>query len=100
MPNVVIDGVEYAPIGKYGNIKIVVPQHGSVMVGVFSQEGSIITLHGAACIHMRDTMSGLDKIATGGPTPETMLKPCGTVTIHISTIVAIFDCDESKWVIR
>lgn len=100
MANVVIDGVEYAPVTKSGNIKIVILQRGWVMVGDFTQEGDTVTLRNASVIRMWGTTKGLGEIAANGPTSKTALDPCGVVTIHILTTVAILDCEASKWLPR
>lgn len=97
MANVVIDGVEYAPVNKSGNTKIVILQRGWVMVGDFTQDGDTITLRNARVIRLWGTTKGLGEIALGGPTTKTILEPCGTVTIPVLTTVAMIDCEADKW---
>lgn len=98
MANVTIDGVEYTPVNKSSDIKIVILQRGWVMVGRFVREGEIITLTNANVIRLWGTSKGLGEIALGGPIPKnTILDPCGTVTIHVLTTIAIIDCEAGKW---
>jgi hypothetical protein len=78
-------------------VKIVILQRGFVMVGEFSKEGSDCKLEKAAMIRRWGTTKGLGEIAESGPTPKTVLDPCGVVNFHELTVIASIDCKESAW---
>ena len=78
-------------------IKIVFLQRGNVLVGRLSRDGDMCELTDASVIRRWGTTQGIGEIALGGPTGETVLDPCGTVTFHILTTVMVIDCAEGKW---
>lgn len=80
-----------------GDLKIVFLQRGNVLVGRLSREGDMCTLRDAEVIRRWGTTQGIGEIALNGPTGNTVLDPCGTVTFHVLTSVMVIDCDESKW---
>lgn len=102
-PNTIkIDEIEYVrkddvqPIT--GDTKIVILQRGWVMVGKFERNGSDCKLSKAAVIRSWGTTKGLGEIASGGPTANTKLdKTGGLVQFDYLTVVAMIDCEESKW---
>ena len=83
-----------APIS---GVKICVLQRGWVVVGRVSQIGSTVTIDDGAVIRRWGTTRGLGEIANGGPTAETVLDPVPRVTVHELGVVAMIDCDASKW---
>lgn len=96
--NVIIDGVEYAPISSNGVTKIVILQRGWVMVGKFERNGSECKLHRAAVIRNWGTTRGLGEIAENGPLKDTKIDPCnGLVEFDYLTVVASIVVNEAKW---
>ncbi len=47
-------------------------------------------------IRIWGTEKGLGELISG-PTSKTKLDPCGTTRIPLDAIVALIDCEESKW---
>lgn len=85
-----------------GTLKIVVFPRGWIVVGNVSYvygdgEPASIRLTNASVIRRWGTTKGIGEIAMAGPTSNTVLDPCGVVTSPISSILLIFDCEESKW---
>ena len=78
-------------------IRIVILQRGWVMVGYFSQEGQNCRLDRAAVVRKWGTTHGLPEIAANGPTKETILDKSPTIRFHELTVIAMIDCEESKW---
>jgi len=99
MKNVIIDGIEYAPIKINSDIKIVILQRGWIMVGRLERDGSDCKLHNASVIRKWGTTKGLGEIAKNGPTDKTILDPTnGLVEFDYLTVVASITCEEKKWV--
>ena len=94
---ITVDGIEYAPIVKSGDIRIVILQRGWVYVGRFSQEGPNCKLENAAVVRIWGTTNGLPEIALNGPTSKTVLDPSPTVRFHELTVINTIDCEEGKW---
>jgi hypothetical protein len=95
-----IDDQEYVPAGSVltpGPSKIAILQRGWVMVGTFSQDGERMTLTNASVIRQWGTTKGIGELALNGPTAKTVLDPCGTVSFHELTVVALLDCQDGKW---
>lgn len=98
MNNLIINGVEYTPVKKDGEIKIVILQRGWVMVGRFERKGDDCFLHDACVIRNWGTTKGLGEIALGGPTSSTKLDKCnGTADFHYLTAVACLSVNEDAW---
>lgn len=96
MDKVTVNGVDYYKKESSG-IKIAILQRGWVMVGYFSREGNDCTLTDASVVRVWGTTKGLGEIALGGPTSSTKLDKTGTVQFDYLTVVALLDCEESKW---
>ncbi len=96
-PTVMIDGVEYAPVVKGEEVKILILQRGWNVVGRYRKEGPEHVLTDASVIRVWGTTGGLGEIALGGPTSSSKLDPCGTVRAHELATVAVMDADRSKW---
>lgn len=94
---IVINGEQYRKVQSDSPVKIAILQRGWVMVGRFTRDGSDCTLYDAAVIRAWGTTRGLGEIAQGGPTNKTILDKCGTVQFDYLTVVALMDCEESKW---
>lgn len=98
MKNLVVDGVEYTPIEKGDDIRIVILQRGWAMVGRFERNGSDCKLYDASVIRRWGTTKGLGEIAKDGPTSETELDKCnGEVSFDYLTVVCSIQCTESVW---
>jgi len=98
MKKIVVDGIEYKPVKKEGDIKIVVLQRGWIGVGHFSREGSDCKLENSHIIRNWGTTKGLGEISINGPTAKTVLdKNYGLVEFDYLTVVVCISCDEAKW---
>jgi hypothetical protein len=98
MKNVMIDGIEYEPVEKSGDIRIVILQRGWIMVGRLERNGSDCKLHNAAVLRKWGTTKGLGEIASNGPLSDTILdKTNGLVEFDYLTVVATIICQEEKW---
>ena len=96
--NITVNGVDYAPVNKSGEMRIVILQRGWVMVGRYSREGDDCQLHDAQVIRVWGTTKGLGEIAAEGPKKGTKLDPTnGLVEFHRLTEVATIKCEELKW---
>ena len=98
MNNVIINGVEYAPVKKDGEIKIAILQRGWVMIGRFERKGDDCFLHDASVIRNWGTTKGLGEIAKNGPTSSTKLDKCyGEVEFDNLTKVATISVNQEIW---
>jgi hypothetical protein len=98
MNNVIINGVEYAPVKKDGEIKIAILQRGWVMIGRFERKGDDCFLHDASVIRNWGTTKGLGEIAKNGPTSSTKLDKCyGAVEFDNLTKVATIEVNQDIW---
>ena len=77
-------------------VKIAILQRGWVFVGRFKKTGSDCLLENASCIRLWGTTKGIGELVKG-PTSITKLDVCGNVRFNEMTIVALVDCEESKW---
>ena len=95
---VVVDGMKYVPEkSEGGQVRIVILQRGWVKVGKFYQDGSNCRLENCSTVRIWGTSKGLGEIASGGPTEKTILDKEPTCRFHELTIIAMIDCEESKW---
>ena len=98
MTTITVDGIEYAPLTKTGDIKIVILQRGWVMIGRFERKGSDCKLYNASVIRNWGTTKGIGEIAQNGPTKDTTLDTCGgLVEFDYLTVVALIAVNEKKW---
>jgi hypothetical protein len=98
MDSINVNGVEYYPKTKQGNIRIVILQRGWNMVGRFTRNGSDCVLEDAKVIRRWGTKTGLGELASNGPRTETKLDDCnGTVEFDYLTVVATINADEEVW---
>lgn len=98
--SIIIDGLEYKAAASVDNrdIRIVILQRGHVMVGFYSQDGSLCSLSKASVIRKWGTTKGLGEIAQGGPTENTKLDPTnGLVEFNALTVIATIRCSVDKW---
>ncbi len=77
-------------------VKIVILQRGWVFVGRFSKKESECKLENAYCIRQWGTTKGIGELVNG-PTSSTKIDKANTVRFHELGIVALIDCEESKW---
>lgn len=96
MDKVIVNGVDYFK-KENSIIKIAILQRGWVMVGYFNRKGNDCTLTEASVVRVWGTTKGLGEIALGGPTSSTKLDKTGTVQFDYLTVVALLNCEESKW---
>lgn len=79
-------------------VQILVLHCGWVVVGKRETlTGPEVVLNNAQVVRRWGTTKGIGEIATGGPTRETVLDPCGTVRVHELAVVMTIDCDTDKW---
>jgi len=79
------------------NIKIAILQRGWNMIGEFERKGNNCKLTNASVIRRWGTTKGLGEIALNGKMPDTILDRVGTVEFDYLTVVALIDCEPSKW---
>lgn len=96
---IVINGITYVQEKpKSDDIRIVVLHRGNIVVGRYEQENdNEVVITNPSVIRRWGTTRGLGEIAAGGPTPETVLDPCGTVRVHPLAIIMTIDCEAQKW---
>jgi hypothetical protein len=75
--------------------KILVLNHGWVVVGDVTQEGTTVVVNDASVIRRWGTVSGLGQLALEGKQANTVLDPCGTVRVHERNVVLAMDITES-----
>jgi len=98
-----INGIDYVPKDSQaevikGDIKIVILQRGWIMIGRFERNGSDCKLSNASVIRSWGTTKGLGQLAKEGKQPNTKLDKCyGVVQFDYLTVVAMIDCEETKW---
>lgn len=76
---------------------IVVAQRGFVFIGDVRTEGDQVVIENALNIRRWGTKTGLGQLAMEGKQPNTLLDPCGTVTIHQLAVVCQYKADPEKW---
>ena len=95
---IVINSVTYVrqrPLSD--DIRIVVLHRGHVVVGRYERTGDDVVVRHASVIRVWGTTRGLGEIAAAGPTPKTVLDPCGTVRVHALAVICTIDCEAAKW---
>ena len=99
MSNVMINGVEYKPLTKACDIRIVILQRGWVFIGNYLQvnENECI-LTDAKNYRYQGSKKGFGYVAEHGPSSECKLDDCGLpVRFNPLTVIATLDCAEDKW---
>lgn len=94
---ITLNGIEYAPVTKQGDIKIMILQRGFVYVGCVTRDGDNVRISSAQNVRQWGTTRGLGELAVNGPTDKTRLDPAGTVCCHVLGVVAEVSCDQGKW---
>lgn len=73
--------------------QIVIAAEANVFIGERdAAHTASVRLTNASVIRLWGTTHGLGEIALCGPTPKTILDPCGTVTLPLTAVIAILDC--------
>lgn len=97
MSTVTINGVDYEPVTKSSDIRIVVLQRGWVLIGRYREDGDEVTMSDASIIRVWGTTQGLGELHFG-PTPSTKLdKTTGAVRAHRGAVVLTVDVDDETW---
>jgi hypothetical protein len=97
MSIVTINGVEYQPVQKSSDVRIVVLQRGWVFIGRYVKAAEDEhRLDNAKCIRVWGTTKGLAELVNG-PTSSTKLDESGVVRFHPLTVVTSIDAKEDKW---
>ena len=95
---IAVNGVKYIREREpSSDIRIVILHRGHVVVGRYERNGDDIVIRNASVVRVWGTTKGLGEIATGGPTPKTVLDPCGVVRCHALAVIATIDCEVTKW---
>lgn len=84
-------------LAQDGEMVIVVLQRGWVVVGDYSQNGSVGRLEDAKVIRVWGTSDGLGELASDGPLSNTILDPCPPVKFHIREVVMVMEVNEYAW---
>ena len=82
---------------KNSDIKICVLQRGWVMIGRYTKEEDTISLENAYVIRQWGTTKGLGELALDGKQSSTKLDKAGHVEFHVLTVIAVINCDDTKW---
>lgn len=56
-----------------------------------------LILRNAQCIRRWGTTRGLGQLAIGGPTPNTVLDPTGTVRVPAKALISLIDTEARLW---
>ena len=99
MSNITVNGVEYQPLNKSNDIRIVILQRGWVFVGRYSQvnENECI-LTDAKNYRYQGSKQGFGFVAKHGPSENCKLDPSELpVRFNPLTVIATIDCDGEKW---
>lgn len=79
-------------------IRIVVLQRSWNLVGRFSENNGVFTIHEPCFVIRRwGTTAGLGQIAEDGPTKDTILDKTPTVRGHQDALIFTIDCNQEKW---
>lgn len=98
MSNINVNGVEYTPVNKSEDIRIVILQRGWVFVGRYSETEKECVLTNAKNYRYQGSKKGFGFVAKGGPSANCKLDPCEMpVRFHPLTVIATIDCDGKKW---
>lgn len=95
--NITVNGVEYTPLNKTNDIKIIVAQRGWVFVGRYRKQNDRVFLDDAYCIRVWGTSKGLGELTFSGPLKDTKLDKSGTVELHELSVVCQLTCEASAW---
>lgn len=74
--------------------RIYVLQARWVLIGEATETTSTVELLNASVIRVWGTTKGLGEIALNGPTANTILDPCGRITIPLNAILFSIDCKK------
>jgi hypothetical protein len=77
--------------------KIVVLEHGWVVVGQLEKDGEWFLLINGSVIRRWGTTMGLGELAQKGILPDTKLEPLPLTKFHQDQVIMIINCSEEKW---
>jgi hypothetical protein len=78
-------------------VQIVILQRGWVVVGRYFKDGDHGRIENGHVIRLWGTSNGLGELAESGPTSFTKLDKSKSIRFHELTVVAMMDCEQSKW---
>ena len=78
-------------------MKIVVLDHGFVVVGHVEFDGHYIVVTNCRCVRRWGTSKGLGQLAVEGPLPNTVLDAQPTTRVHELQVVQMIDCEGEAW---
>lgn len=76
---------------------LVVIQSGWIFVGALTKCEGMYTLTDASCVRKWGTTKGLGELALAGPTPSTILEPCGVMQAPAHAVHFIIPVEPKKW---
>ena len=98
MPTITVDGVEYEPVRKSGERRVIIicDNRGLTFVGWANLDGDSerVVIRDARCIIRWGTKKHLAEIAAG-PTSDTILGACATVEVFRANLVAVYEAGEA-----
>ena len=104
METIKINGEDYVkktsiPYTKIEHeVKIVVLNRGFMAVGRVAEEGNKTVIRECSIIRTWGTTGkGIGEIAENGPTKDTILDKCTTITVETCNVVFTIDCNQNNW---
>lgn len=74
--------------------EIVVVQAGWVLIGDVAESAKFVEVSNASVIRVWGTERGLGQIALTGPTKDTILDPCGEVSVPVHAVLLRIKCQQ------
>ncbi|MBP9706795.1 MAG: hypothetical protein KBD78_04075 [Oligoflexales bacterium] len=90
--------IKSSPYSLDNTVQIVILQRGWIVVGRYFKDGENCRIENGYVIRVWGTDRGIGQLAEEGPTRLTKLDKSRTIRFHELTVIAVIDCDESKWV--
>lgn len=84
---------EYLP----SPIQIVILNRGWIVIGNVSTVNSKTIIQKVSVIRNWGTKKGLGQLALEGMQSETVLDPCGDISVDTINVVCIMNCNQDKW---
>ena len=98
MDKIEVNGIEYQPVNKSDDIRIVILQRGWVFIGRYSETEKGCVLTNAKNYRYQGSKKDFGYVAENGPSAECKLDPCNLpVRFHPMTVIATLDCEMEKW---
>jgi hypothetical protein len=77
----------------HGKRVIVIASYGWVFTGYRAeQDTDHVLIEKSDVIRVWGTTNGLGQLALSGPQSETVLDPCGTVDLPVTSVIAVIEC--------